>query len=217
MRTFLASLVMLLSSIGASASSYAVGQQGSLYWVASPNNGIWNMRIPDLPWYLGVPGFTPHYHYETSFNNASVSVTCNPVCAIGKTFSFDLTMSNFKLTGHAPYLYPDTTIFAGTVTMLSKPILLKSSSGTVLAHFTMTGDLLGCPDATCSSPEFSLTVNLHGPITVGYSLSGGQVSITGVAYTAPEPSSIALLSTGVVFVFGKLRKSVRRKSIPATL
>jgi hypothetical protein len=216
MRTFLASLAMLLSSIGASATSYAVGQQGSLYWAAAPNTGVWNMRIPDLPWFFGLPG-PPHYHYETSFSNANISVTCSPVCAIGKTFSFDLTMSNFKLTGHAPTSYPDTTIFVGTVTLLSKPILLKSSSGTVLAHFTMTGDLLGCPDVTCSSPEFSLTVNLHGPITVGYSLSGGQVSITGVAYTAPEPSSIALLGTGVVFVFGKVRKSVRRKSTQATL
>jgi hypothetical protein len=216
MRTFLASLVMLLSSIGASATSYAVGQQGSLYWGAAPNTGVWNMRIPDLPWFFGLPG-PPHYHYETSFSNVNISVTCSPVCAIGKTFSFDLTMSNFKLTGHAPTSYPDTTIFVGTVTLMTKPILIKSSSGTVLAHFTMTGDLLGCPDVTCSNPEFSLTVNLHGPIQVGYTLSGGQVSVGGVAYSAPEPSSIALLGTGVVFVFGKLRKSVRQKSTPATL
>ena len=217
MRTFLAPLVMLLCSIGASATSYAVGQQGSFFWEASSNSGGWTMRIPDLPYYLGVPGFTPHYKYPTGFNTASISVTCNPVCTIGKTFSFDLKMSNFTLLGHPPYLYPDTTIFVGTVTLMTKPILIKSSSGTVLAHFTMTGDLLGCPDAACSSPEFSLTVNLHGPIEVGYTLSGGQISVAGVAYSAPEPSSIVLLGTGVVFVFGKVRKSVRRKSTQATV
>lgn len=168
MRTFLACLVMLLSSIAASATSYAVGQQGSFFWEASSNSGGWTMRIPDLPYYLGVPGFTPHYKYPTGFSTASILVTCNPVCAIGKTFSFDLKMSNFTLLGHPPYLYlyPDTTIFVGTVTLLTKPILLQASNGTALAHFTMTGDLLGCPDVTCSNPEFSLSVNLHGPLTV---------------------------------------------------
>jgi hypothetical protein len=217
MRTFLATLAMLLCSIGASATSYAVGQQGSFFWEASSNSGGWSMRIPDLPYYLGVPGFTPHYRYPTAFSTANMSVTCSSVCAIGKTFSFDLTMSNFTLTGHAPYLYPDTTMFVGTLTLLSKPILLQASNGTALAHFTMTGDLLGCPDVTCSNPEFSLTVNLHGPLAVAYTLSGGQVSIGEIGYYAPEPSSIALLGTGAVLLFGKVRKSVRRKSAPATL
>lgn len=81
-------------------------------------------------------------------------------------------MSNFTLTGHRPDSYPDLNIFVGTLTLITKLIVLKASNGIAMAYFTLNGDLVGCPDATCSNPEFSLGVNLHGPLTLANKLTG---------------------------------------------
>jgi hypothetical protein len=88
MRNFLACLVVLACSFTASATSYTTGEvAGSFGWGASTNTGRWTPRIPGLVHYAGLPGWNPTYMYPTRFSNASLAVTCNPLCAVGNAFS----------------------------------------------------------------------------------------------------------------------------------
>jgi hypothetical protein len=34
---------------------------------------------------------------------------------------------------------------------------------------------------------FSLSVNVHGPVTIGYSLNSGHMTVSSVQYVLPEP------------------------------
>ena len=208
MRTFLALLIVLAASITASATSYATGEvAGHFGWYASTNSGIWTPRIPDLPHFNRPPYATP-YMYPSHFSNATLSVTCSPVCGIGNTFSLDLSMTNFYVSGEIPNL----NVFAGTLNLITKPIILTSTSGLAIARFTLSGNLLGCTDVTCANPLFSLIVNNRGYADITYTLSGGQLTITSVGYTQPEPASITLLGTGLALMLGKIRHSVRRRN-----
>ena len=201
--------------MNASGTSFSAAEHwGSLSWSADPNAGVWMPRIPGgLPYYNGTinhPFQNPKYRYPASFSNAALSVTCSPVCGLGHSFSIDLTMSNFSLIGQRPYAYPGLNIFVGTLNLITRPIVLTSSSGIAIARFTETGDLLACTDATCGTTLFSLSVQTEGYATIRYSLSGGQLSISSVSYVLPEPSSLVLLGTGLVFILGRLRSTMNR-------
>lgn len=208
MKTILASLIVLLGSINLFATSYSSGPvAGYFFWDGSTNSGGWTVRIPDLP-HLGFPPYGEPYMYPTQFSNALLSVTCNPLCAIGNKFSIDLTMSNFKALGGPP----DLSMFVGTLNLVTNPIVLTSSSGIAIAHFNLTGNLEACTDSACSTELFGLDVNGRGYLRMAYSLSGGQLSISGVSYVLPEPSSMTLLGTGLAVAIGKLRRSARRST-----
>jgi hypothetical protein len=46
-------------------------------------------------------------------------------------------------------------------------------------------------------------VNIHGPVTIGYNLNSGQMTVSSVQYVLnvlTEPSTMTLLGTGLVFV-----------------
>ena len=173
MPTFLTFVVVLVGSVSSFATSYSTGEVAGYFgWSSSTNSGVWTPRIPDLPWYPGLPGWNPRYLYPVQFRNASVSVTCNPSCAVGNFFSIDLTMSNFSINGHRPYDYPGLNIFVGTLNLVTRPIVLKSTGGIAIAGFSLTGDLLGCTDATCISPLFTLALNTHASATISYNLAG---------------------------------------------
>ena len=150
--------------------------------------------------------------YATSFNNAALSVTCDPSCNIGSRFSIDLTMSNFALTARRPYLFPDLNVFVGTLNLITRPIVLNSSSGIALVRFSITGDLLGCTDVTCGTTLFSLLVDTHSYARFSYSFTNGQLSISSVSYILPEPSSMTLLGTGLVFALGKIRQTRSKRT-----
>ena len=215
-RSFLVCLVMLVSSISSFATSYPTGEVAGFFGWSHLQIVQWTPRIPDLPWSPGIPGWNPRYFYPAQFSNASLAVTCNPSCAVGNMFSIDLTMSNFSLTGHRPDAYPDLNIFVGTLNLITKPIVLSSSSGIAIARFSLTGDLQGCADATCGTSLFTLAVNTHAYARITYSLAGGQLSITALGYALPEPSSIALFSAGLALVMAKFRgrRSKSRRASP---
>jgi len=208
-KNFFVCLVVFLCSVSAFATSFSTGEVAGFFgWSASTNSGGWTPRIPGLPYYNGTihhPFQNPHYMYPTIFSGATLSVTCNPLCAVGDTFAIDLTMSNFDLTGRRPYAYPGLNVFVGTLSLATHPVAVTSSSGIAIARFSITGDLLGCTDTACASPLFSLLVNTHGYAEIAYNLSGGEMSISSVSYALPEPSSIALFGTGLLFILGKLK------------
>ena len=207
MKTILASLIVMVGSINAFATSYSSGPvAGYFNWAALPDVGNWTVRIPDLP-HLGYPPYGEPYMYPTSFSNALLSVTCHPLCAIGDKFSIDLTMTNFKALGGPP----DLGMFVGTLNLVTNPALL-TSSGVAIAHFNLTGNLEACTDSTCSTELFALAVNGRGYLHMTYSLNGGQLTVTGVSYVLPEPSTMTLLGTGLIMAIGKLRQSLRRRS-----
>lgn len=217
MKTYLLCIIVLLCSFSASATSYpsySTGEVAGYFgWGSSTNSGFWTPRIPALPYSVGLPGWNLTYMYPTKFSNATLSVACNPLCAVGNTFSLDLEMSNFTLSGRQrPDAYPDLTIFVGTLNLITKPIVLKSSSGIALARFSLAGDLLGCTDAACGTPLFTLNVNTHAYVRIGYSLTGGQLSIAGISYILPEPSSMTLLGTGLALMVGVFRKASYKRS-----
>lgn len=90
-------------------------------------------------------------------------------------------MSNFSLTEWRPYAYPDLNIFLGSLTLITRSIVPKSSSGIAMARFTLTGDLPGCTDATCANSLFSLNVSNYGYAKISYNLAGGAAVDYGCA------------------------------------
>lgn len=216
MRTFFGFLVVLLCAIGALADSYGAGQHAGFFsWEPSPNSGTWTPRIPGLPYYNNGtvlhPFRDPQYMYSTSFSDANLSITCNPSCSVGSRVSIDLTMSNFTLTRRRPYSYPDLNAFVGTLNLITRPIVLNSSSGIALARFSLTGDLLGCTDTSCGTTLFSLSVNTQAFARFNYSFTNGQLSISSVSFILPEPSNLTLLGTGLLFALGKMRQRRAKK------
>lgn len=208
MKTTLASLILLLASMPAFATSYSTGEVAGYFgWGASSDSGSLTFRLPDLP-HIGYPPYGEPYMYPTSFSNAMMSVACNPLCAIGDKFSINLTMSNFKALGGPSNL----GMFIGTLTLVTNPIVLTSSSGIAIAHFNLKGNLEACTNSACSTELFTVAVNVRGYLKMGYSLSGGQLSISGVEYTLPEPSSLALLGTGLLLAGWKFQQSRSRRS-----
>lgn len=209
MKTILASLIVLLGSMNAFATSYSSGPVAGYFgWDAATNSGDWTVRIPDLP-HLGYPPYGEPYMYPTTFSNALLSVTCVPLCAVGDKFSIDLKITNFTAQGGPPNL----GMFVGTLNLVTNPIVLTSSSGLAIAHFNLTGNLEACSDSTCSTELFTLAVNVRGYLRMIYSVNGGQLSISTAGYILPEPASITLFGTGLAFaMIAKFRQSVRRRS-----
>jgi hypothetical protein len=206
MKTFLASLVMLLCSVSAFATSYTSGEVAGFFgWNASLNSGGWVVRIPGLPPHIGGSPFM----YGSTFSDAILSVNCNLICAVGDSFSTNLAMTNFKVS---PYFGGvQIGMFVGTLNLITKPIVLTASSGIAIARFSLTGDLLACNDATCSTQLFTLAVNVHGYAKLTYNLTNGKLSISSIRYTLPEPSSMTLLGTGLLLMIGRLRQTARRR------
>ena len=191
MRKVLVGIAVLLGSLNAMATSYSTSPvAGYLTWNSSYATDYWTPRIP----YLAHPGGDPNM-WPSTFTTSNLSVTCTPTCGIGDKFSIDLSMSNISLAT------------VGTINLVTAPITVKAQSGVVIAHFNLTGTL--CQSSICSPTYFFLNVDVHGFAKVAYSLNSGQLTVSSVTYVLPEPTGVALLGTGLVFILAGMLGSKR--------
>jgi hypothetical protein len=197
MRIIVAVVFLLASSLSALANSYTV--QGGYFNYYGDLPGYWTPKMLGI----NVGGQTPHM-IPFTFNSATLSVECLPACAVGDSFLVNLSMSNFvdRQSG---------LLWNGTIDLVTQPVTITSLSGVDIARFVLTGSLLGCYDTITCVNTINITPNLHGYLTVDYSLVGGQMEISSMSYSIPEPATMILVGTGLLAT-GLLR---RRKSLHA--
>ncbi len=134
--------------------------------------------------------------------------TCNPNIGIG------LNQSGASLNGAGVGVF-------GNVAINGPSFLLPTggSSFSIALPVLFTGTFITCPYAGppnggCTQLNTTGLFNINGTGTVTLNFSGVQAGggsiwqLTGATYTlnsTPEPSSIGLLGTGALAIFGKLR------------
>jgi hypothetical protein len=191
MRRILAFVVVLLGSINALANSYNTSTNaGFLSWNSASPIAYWTPHLPRLAHPGGDPNMWPG-----TFSSSNLTVTCAPACGIGNAFSIDLSMSNFQ---------SGLGNLNGTVNLLTAPIVLRTQNGIAIAHFNLTGLLT-------YGTALSLNVDVRGFAKIAYNLNSGQLQISSVSYVLPEPASITLLASGLVFVVARFRASRTRE------
>jgi len=191
MRSILAASLFFLSSISCFATSYAV--QGGFFGHGG-GSGYWTPRMLQID----VGGLTPN-QIPFVFSSSNISVSCSPMCAIGDTFSINLTMTGFKDRTYG-------LLFTGSLDLTTQPLKITTLSGTEIARFFLTGDISGCyPPAGC----FDITPNLRGYLDVSFTIVNGQMQVQGMSYVIPEPATMVLLGTGLLGT-GLLRRRKAR-------
>ena len=188
MRSILTFVIVVLASINALATSTSTNA-GYLSWNSAWATDYWTPHIASLSHPGGDPNMWPG-----TFSTSSLAVTCTPICGIGDRFSIGLSLTNFQ---------SGLGNLTGTINLQTAPIVIKSASGIAIAHFTLTGVLV--------EGSFSLDVNVRGFATMAYNLNSGQLQVSSVGYNLPEPSSVILLSSGLV-LFVARRRSARTKA-----
>ena len=180
MRKSLAVTIIVLGSIQAFANSVTTGPvAGFLTWNSAWSTDYWTPRLPRLAHSGPDPNMWPGF-----FTGSTLSVTCNPACTIGNTFSVNLAISNFTSGLGA---------MTGNMNLLSAPIVIRAQNGTAMAHFDLTGTLT-------YGTALTLNVDVHGFATFLYGLSSGQLAVSSIAYALPEPSSFILAATGALAI-----------------
>jgi hypothetical protein len=155
-----------------------------------------------------------HPHHEFFFANATNVDVLSLACAIGcagfnATVAISgLTMDNVLLANGQFFskLYVDGTLNLTAKFVPSLPFELGQITGTFQA----------CTDAACKNPIFAFFTNTTGETFLDVNNNAGALTLTDGRFVTPEPTSVALLGTGCLFLIGVARKRCKHKEVGCT-
>jgi hypothetical protein len=155
-----------------------------------------------------------HPHHEFFFANATdvdvLSLTCATTCAgFNATVAISgLTMNNVLLANGQFFstVYVDGTLTLSVKFVPSLPFELGQITGTFQA----------CFDPACNTPLFSFFTNTTGMTFLDVTNNGGILTLDGGSFATPEPTTVALLGTGCLFLIGITWKRCKHKAVFCT-
>jgi hypothetical protein len=156
----------------------------------------------------GHPG---HKFFFANATNVNVlSLTCAQGCTgFNATVAISgLTMNNVLLADgqHFSTVYVDGTLTLTAKFVPSLPFALGQITGTFQA----------CTDPACNSPIFSFFTNTTGKTFLDVNNNAGALTLTGGTFATPEPTTVALLGTGCLFLIGVAWEKCKRKAVSRT-
>jgi hypothetical protein len=151
---------------------------------------------------MGIPVHTLLFGSGTDID--VLSLTCAKGCTgFDATVAISgLTLNNVIFNGQ----HFSTVDVHGTLTLAVKFVpSLPYELGQI------TGTFQACSDAACNTPLFSFFTNETTKTFLNVSNNAGKLTLTGGLSTVPEPTSVALLGTGCLFLIGVAREKCKRK------
>jgi hypothetical protein len=192
---------LLLSAVPVFADSFKAGIEDLTFDTVHNSGGItvFIHGVSD-----GHPG--PHFLFGSATDVDVLSLTCaNHGCTgFNTTVALSgLTLNNVIFNGqHFSTVYVDGTLTLSAKFVSSLPFELGQLGGTFRA----------CFDPACHTPLFSFFTNETGKTFLNVSNNAGTLTLTGGSFATPEPTTVALLGTGCLFLIGFTWKKCKPKS-----
>ena len=155
----------------------------------------------------GHPG--PHFLFGDATNVDVLSLTCAKGCTgFNATIAISgLTLDNVVFNGQR---FSKLDVH-GTLTLAVKFVpSLRYELGQI------TGTFQVCFNPACSDPIFSFFTDTTAKTFLTVVNNGGKLTLVSGVSTVPEPTTVALLGTGCLFLVGAAWKKCRRKAMYCT-